>query len=141
VTCWVHPATPLLTCTNTAPNHAFHGLERCPCCVAVTGADRPSTTAPAQVGPKFSGRSAVPERRLDPGAEYRVPAVQALRVDAVQDLDGVPAHSATSVAGTPPFSQVLTAACRRSYGTWTSGEAATSGVNTTPGPSAMPARS
>jgi hypothetical protein len=41
-------------------------------------------------------------------------AVDAVRVDLQQDRDAVPGAAATSVAGTPEFSQSDTAACRRS---------------------------
>ena len=56
----------------------------------------------------------IPEGRLDALADQRVAAVEALGVDPEQDLDRVPGPSATAVAGTPPLSQVDTAACRRS---------------------------
>lgn len=51
------------------------------------------------------GRSVPVRRRPGPG--------DALHVDPEQDSHAVAAHSATCVGGTPPFSHVDTAACRR----------------------------
>ena len=61
---------------------------------------------------------------IAPGA-----TVQAFGVDPEQHLDRLTAHSATSVGGNPPLSQVDTAARRGPYGRLASGEATTSGMN------------
>lgn len=60
------------------------------------------------------GGVVVPEGRLDALADQRVAAVEALGVDPEQDLDRVPGPIGHRVGGTPPLSQVDTAACRRS---------------------------